>query len=225
MKKIYLGAFLILFASVFSTAMRADNSVSEKTIVFDFGSVIVHRNKAGFCEFIKNVFQVDDAVLQDIFKKFKIAKDAKIAESLFWKCTAEELNLALPKDWELQYAAAELRYLNESQEMKALIKFYKNLGYRIALFSNVTAERAALLRSQGFYDDFFPLLLSCELGVDKPDPKAYQIMLDTLQIPPENCIFIDDKPINIETAKALRIDAILFLSPQQVADELYRRLF
>ena len=121
-------------------------------------------------------------------------------------------------------SAIELGYLNESKEMRALVKFYKELGYRIALLSNVTAERAALLRSQGFYNDFSPALLSCEIGVDKPDPKAYQILLDTLQVSPENCIFIDDKSVNIEAAKALGIDAILFLSPQQVADELRMRL-
>ncbi len=220
MKKI----FLILFTFVFSTTIKADHNTSNKAIVFDFGGVIVHPDKILFFDFIKSIFQVDDAVLQDISEKFKNVKNTKIPESHFWKNIAEELNVALPEDWELQYDAAKLRYLNESKEMRALVRSYKEQGYRVALLSNVTAEHAVFLSNKGFYEDFFPVLLSCEIGVDKPDPKAYQIMLAEVQVSPENCIFIDDKLANVEAAKALGIDAILFLSPKQVAEELFTRL-
>ncbi len=217
--------FLILFACVFFTTIKAENINSDKkAIVFDFGGVIVHPNKTLFFEFIKSIFQIDDAVLQNIREKFKNAKNAHTPESVFWKRTAEELHITLPEDWEMQYDAAVLRYLNESQEMRALVKSYKELGYRVALLSNVTAERAIFLRNQGFYEDFFPVLLSCEIGIEKPDPRAYQMMLTSIQVLPENCIFIDDKPVNIEAAKAQGIDAILFLSPQQVEEELRIRL-
>lgn len=218
MSKFFLSILLCFFAY---SPLRSEQ---DKIIVFDFGGVIVHPDKTGFSEFIKDIFRIDNAVLQEILEKFKNAKDEKIPESLFWKRSADEIHISLPEDWEMQYDAAKLRHLNESQEMRALVRSYKESGYRVALLSNVTAEHAVFLRNHGFYNDFHPVLLSCEIGVDKPDPRAFQIMIAEAEVSPENCIFIDDKPVNVEAARALGIDAILFLSPEQVEKELRTRL-
>jgi putative hydrolase of the HAD superfamily len=199
-------------------------SEADKAIVFDFGGVIVHPDKTAFYAFIKKTFLVDDLALQGIQERFKAARDAKIPESLFWQHTADEYGITLPRNWQGQYDTVILQSINESKEVGNLIKFYKELGIKIALLSNVTQERAIFLRDNGYYDDFFPVLLSCEIGVDKPDPLAYQMMLAQVQVSPENCIFIDDKPVNVDAAKALGIDAILFLSPHQIEEELKLRL-
>lgn len=209
---------------IFSTALNAKIAPSEKVIVFDFGGVIVHPDRTLFFEFIKNTFRVNDAVLKELQDKFKAACHAKIPESLFWKRMADELMIDLPTDWKAQYDAVALSSLNECQEMRQLIKSYKELGFRVALLSNVAAERAIFLRSKGYYDAFFPVLLSCEIGVSKPHPKAYQLLLDEVKVSPENCIFIDNKQVNIDAAKNLGIDAILFLNTKQIAEELEKRL-
>jgi FMN phosphatase YigB (HAD superfamily) len=50
------------------------------------------------------------------------------------------------------------------------------------------------------------------LGVAKPDPAIYRHTLAELGVEPEEALFIDDKRINVEAARALGIQAIEFSS-------------
>ena len=40
-------------------------------------------------------------------------------------------------------------------------------------------------------------------GVLKPDPAAYLLMAERLDVSPEECVFIDDQPINLAGAEAV----------------------
>jgi putative hydrolase of the HAD superfamily len=221
MKNILL---LLLACFTVCTTMKAEQNIPQQVIVFDFGGVIVKPDKAMFYDFIQDTFQVDDETLKQIRDDFRAVHDAKIPEDLFWRQMAIKFNISLPRDWKIQYDTVLLHALNEIKEMRDLVKFYKAQGYRVALLSNVQPQHAIFLRENGYYNDFSPVLLSCEIGVDKPDPRAYQILLSEVQVAPENCIFIDDKPENVKAAKALGIDAILFTDPKQVREELSLRL-
>lgn len=65
-------------------------------------------------------------------------------------------------------------------------------------------------------DDYFDsLYLSYRLGVMKPDPKFFQIVLENEHILPEESLFIDDGLRNIEVADRLGFNTIC---PQNGAD-------
>ena len=49
-------------------------------------------------------------------------------------------------------------------------------------------------------------------------------MLEQVNVDPKSCIFIDNKQENVDAAKALGIDAILFTTPEQIKTELAQRL-
>ena len=61
------------------------------------------------------------------------------------------------------------------------------------------------------------------MGLEKPDPKAYQLLLEQLALPANEVVFIDDKEENVEAARKLGVDAIVFESAQQVHAELAER--
>jgi putative hydrolase of the HAD superfamily len=91
------------------------------------------------------------------------------------------------------------------------------------MLSNIDDRYTKLIRDFGFYKPFEPCLLSCEMGLEKPDPKAYELLLKTINLPAEEIVFIDDKEENVEAAKAMGIDAILFTSEPQLRGELNKR--
>jgi len=47
-------------------------------------------------------------------------------------------------------------------------------------------------------------------GVLKPDPRAYQIAVETLGVAPQSTLFIDDQPFNIEGAQAIGLQTVWF---------------
>ena len=66
-------------------------------------------------------------------------------------------------------------------------------------------------------------LLSCEIGIEKPDLRIYKILLHISELPAEEVIFVDDMEENVEAAKAVGLDAILFISHAQLLEEFWKR--
>ena len=107
-------------------------------------------------------------------------------------------------------------------EMYKLVNELKQ-NLRVGLLSNSDSQFTNLLRDCGIYEPFDPCLLSTEIGALKPDLKAYRLLLSELALSPEEVIFIDDKLENVEAAKKMGIDGIVFESSQQIRDELSKR--
>jgi len=63
----------------------------------------------------------------------------------------------------------------------------------------------------GFFTGVQGLFLSYKMGVRKPDPTIYRQTLDHLDAEGEQCFFIDDRPENIEAARAEGIIAHQFI--------------
>jgi len=61
---------------------------------------------------------------------------------------------------------------------------------------------------------------SCFLGVRKPDEAIYRLVLQTTQRTPEECVFIDDREVNLECPRELGINTILFKDASQLRAEL-----
>jgi len=53
--------------------------------------------------------------------------------------------------------------------------------------------------------------LSYEMGLLKPDSAFFHYILRSLQIGPTDCVFIDDRPENVDSARALGITALRLL--------------
>ena len=69
------------------------------------------------------------------------------------------------------------------------------------------------------FDEF---IVSYEVGVMKPDPRIYQEALRRSGLPASACVFVDDRPGNVEGALRVGIHAVRFESPTQFASELTR---
>jgi putative hydrolase of the HAD superfamily len=68
---------------------------------------------------------------------------------------------------------------------------------------------------------YFPAFFSsCFLGLRKPDEAIYQMVLQVTQRAPEECIFIDDREVNLECPRELGIKTILFTDAAQLRAEL-----
>lgn len=89
--------------------------------------------------------------------------------------------------------------------MLALIGDLREVGVRVGLLSNswgneYPAEVLAL---------FDPVVISGEVGLRKPDPRIFQLVLGRLGLPAGRVAFVDDVPPNVAAAADLGIHAIL----------------
>ena len=79
--------------------------------------------------------------------------------------------------------------------------------------------RIEKFRLRRYFTVFFS---SCFLGVRKPDGAIYRLALEITQRPPEECLFIDDRALNLECAQVLGMRTIRYQNPAQLRRELRR---
>jgi putative hydrolase of the HAD superfamily len=81
-----------------------------------------------------------------------------------------------------------------------------------------TAAVAAILAR------FDHVIESSKAGIRKPDPRIYQLMCDTIQVAPAECVYLDDLGINCKPAAVLGMTAVKVTSEAQALDDLSRIL-
>lgn len=70
-----------------------------------------------------------------------------------------------------------------------------------------------------YFEAFFS---SCFLGVRKPERAIYRLASQITQKPPDQCLFIDDRELNLECARLLGMRTIHYQNPAQLREELRR---
>lgn len=67
---------------------------------------------------------------------------------------------------------------------------------------------------------FTAFFSSCYLKLLKPQPQHYRLALDIAQRSVDECLYIDDRPMNVEVARILGMHPILFTSAAQLEIDL-----
>ncbi|MBM3184469.1 MAG: HAD family phosphatase, partial [Chlamydiae bacterium] len=173
--------------------------------------------------FIQNSFHFSKEEFEKVnLEKRQAVKQGKTDEE-FWISYAKTKGIKLPSDWGESFRSVMKDAIGVNPQMYVLVNQLKEQQIPVALLSNIDERLSKLIRDFGLYEPFNPCLLSCEIGIEKPDLKAYEFLLTELNLPAKEVLFIDDRPENIEAAKAAGLDAILFQSEQQLRGELSKR--
>ena len=91
----------------------------------------------------------------------------------------------------------------------------------LACFSNTTPLHWQTLCSELRIDHHFQTkILSFELGQRKPDSAAFNAAAECLPFTPEDVMFFDDRPENVDGAKTAGFDAHLVYGPEPAAEIL-----
>jgi putative hydrolase of the HAD superfamily len=97
--------------------------------------------------------------------------------------------------------------------------------YRMATLNNEPLElnlyRIERFRLREVFTAFFS---SCFVGARKPDERIYRAALRVLQLEPEECLFIDDRPANLEPAGRLGMAVLECRATEQLARDVGRAL-
>ena len=85
---------------------------------------------------------------------------------------------------------------------QAMLRNAKTAGREFYL-SNIPEDVLALLKERGVLDRFDGGVASCEVHINKPDPRIYQALLDKYGLKASECVFIDDNLANVQAAFTL----------------------
>jgi epoxide hydrolase-like predicted phosphatase len=89
--------------------------------------------------------------------------------------------------------------------------------YRVGLLSNAFPAQVETILDQYDVDveaEFDAYVNSALVGLSKPDPEIYHLMLDRLAVEPEQAVFLDDTLRNVDAARRIGIHALQFADPE-----------
>jgi putative hydrolase of the HAD superfamily len=120
-----------------------------------------------------------------------------------------------------KFMFAQSRPFPEMIELVCRLKERHNL--KVAAVSNegreLTEHRIGEFRL-GTFIDFF--VSSCFVHYRKPDADIYRIALDIAQVKPAQVVYIEDRPMFVETARGLGINGIVHTDSESTRQELAR---
>ncbi len=192
-------------------------------LIFDFGGVIGGADRGVVANAIAPVLNIPVQEALGVLAELRVAKRQGISTASFWRVYEARSEQQLPYNWDEYWEEVQRHAIRSTPGMVDLVEDLRAKGYRVAMLSNTTGRRAEFIRRQGLYSHFDPVLLSCEIGVKKPDRAAYERLLHELEASAYECLFIDDKPENIEAARCLGIDGIVFTTIEALEQELAKR--
>lgn len=193
----------------------------EKAIVFDFGGVLIDWSPY---HLYRKLLPSDEAVrefLEEIkFSEFNKKLDAGYP---FSKMKVELLE-KYPLQQELVRAFFDrwMECTGEAlQPTVDIMREVKAEGYPVFGLSNWSTETFPLLRHRyPFLPELDDYLLSGMAGVAKPDEEIFRIFLQRVGRDADECVFIDDAQVNIDTARRLGFIGILFRDAPQLRSDL-----
>ncbi len=104
--------------------------------------------------------------------------------------------------------------------MQNLIAYIRSLRprLRVGLLSNAFGSlRAELAERWAIEDAFDQIVISAEVGLAKPQPEIFRLAAERLGVPPAEILFVDDFDANIQAARLVGMEAILFRPPADAA--------
>ncbi len=184
-----------------------------KAVIFDLGRVLV-----------------DVDLTQGIFRYLNIPTanaDLKLMEKLFadsyfqnyvrGKLSPQEFHEIFCRQTgiDLNYEDFKREWCAVFREMKGMDELVGQLSkkYRLGLLSDLGPLHWEYVKNNlPLLKYFTDPLLSFETGCLKPEPRCYLLAAQSVNCSPRDCLFIDDRPVNVDGAKREGMEAVVFES-------------
>lgn len=186
-------------------------------IVFDLFGVIARTQTPAAVREIEETAGASGAPFWDAYWALRPGYDAGQDGAAYWADVAARLGTRFPDVPAL--IDADLRsWTNVDDRMVALVHELADSGRPLGLLSNIIADLVPRFeaRHETWMARFDARTYSCDIGVAKPDPRAYRVCAERLGVDPADVLFIDDTERNVLAARETGMAAEVFSGPDQV---------
>ena len=163
-----------------------------KNIIFDLGGVMV--------DFDPKTYLVDrfcNAEVEEQVSQLDAGLITRSEANLRMLARAKEYGRAFEvqgvlDDW--------MHILRPRRRMQELVRKLKSRGYCVYYLSNIPEDVLDFLTERDLKGLFDGGVASCEVHINKPDPRIYKALLAKYQLKAGESVFIDDRLENVQAA-------------------------
>lgn len=185
-----------------------------KAVVFDVGGVLCEWE--GVCREFAREIGVEEKEFIEVFIKYSF--DPETGSDLGYMTMDEFFDklaqgLGVPeraKDW-------RRRFVPGFKRIEPTYKLVEELKgkYKLALLTNSKIGLWDEWKEGKLREDFEIIIDSSEVHLLKPDERIFMILLEKLNLKPEECLYIDDTKEYIQAAEKLGFQTVYFQEPEE----------
>ena len=202
--------------------MTISSAPQRSIVVFDLGGVLIDWNPR---HLFRKLFDEDEAAMETFLatvctQEWNERQDAgrSFAEAAALLCAQHPQHTGLIEAYGARFDEMMKGSIDGSV---AILKALHNRGVPLYALSNWSAETYPLAAKRfDFLRLFRGMVISGEVGVIKPDPRIFRILLERHRIEPSKAVYVDDNPRNAAVARTLGIHGIHFTDPDKLRREL-----
>lgn len=98
----------------------------------------------------------------------------------------------------------------KNDQLLDFIKKLKGAHYKLGILSNVGEDWLGKFLTAEEHDLFDYILLSYKVGLTKPDPLIYMMAAEKLDVPTQECVFIDDRQVCVDGAISVGMKGVRY---------------
>ena len=199
-----------------------------EAVIWDFGGVLTTSPFEAFARFEKERGLPSDIIrrtnaanhLENAWAKFERAEvDVETFDQLFAD-ESRALGAEVRGKEVLPLLQGDLR-----PEMVEALKRIKASCKTGCITNNLPANAIGSTSGRSLYVAevmmlFDHIIESAKIGLRKPDPRIYRMMIEALQVDPKKCVYLDDLGVNLKPAREMGMTTIKVASAPQALAEL-----
>jgi putative hydrolase of the HAD superfamily len=192
-----------------------------KLIIFDIGGVIEDFAEEQYIEYICRKLHLNREEFGDeLLRVIPSAEEGRISTREMLEKVAILFGVSFRK---LEWAASMRKLAKVDSSVVRLVNALHR-RYRVVLLTNVSKSRYMENVRMGFFRKVKcdRVYASCYIRMSKPDQRIYRYVLEKERVRPEEALFIDNLPVNVEGARRVGMKGIVFVGYRKLAKDLRR---
>ncbi|WP_010258191.1 HAD family hydrolase [Treponema primitia] len=195
-------------------------------VVFDYGKVISFPPEDRVMEKMAALAGMDIEKFETLLWPYRAEYDRGTISGLeYYRFFLSKGGVSLDDETLRKIHALDLESWSRiNADTVRLMEDIKNAGYKLGILSNMPHDFLAIARER------YPVfslphggIFSCESASIKPEEKIYRDLFAALSLEPEELVFFDDMPVNIDKACSLGMRGFVWQDPD-IARETLRGL-
>jgi putative hydrolase of the HAD superfamily len=197
-------------------------------IIVDYAEVVSAPPSRKCAHLMARILGLEHEAFQRMYATGRTQYDrGEIAPHEYWLKFAADSGVTVTRSQVEQLRKLDVQmWGTANKRMTCWMGCLGDAGLKTALLSNMIPDLAThARRAFEWFNRLTCAVLSCEIGMAKPEKAIYQHCLAGLRVKPVEALFIDDQAINVQAAREEGITAIQFRSVDQLRDELSAMAF
>lgn len=181
-------------------------------LILDYGEVLSYPQRPGALALMASQLDANPTEFQSAYWRHRRDYDLGMPAADYWALVTSDLGVPIDDGLVASLIAIDIDSWTEYRdEMWTLVTTFRAVGGKLGMLSNGVREIVERIRADRDLPSLFDaVVISYEVGLAKPEPEIYRLMLSQLGVGPADALFVDDRAENVAMALELGMRALQF---------------